>query len=155
MTPAPRPVRAFSLVELVTMLAVLGVLAAIAVPRYGNSLARYRASAAAGRIAADVNLARTRARTSSLGQSIVFSTASNAYTLPGVAGLRGQPSPYAVALSAEPYAATLVSAAFGAATTLAFDRYGQPTSGGTVVVRSGGVTKTVVVDPNTGQAAVQ
>ncbi|HEX8324427.1 MAG TPA: hypothetical protein VF595_11000 [Tepidisphaeraceae bacterium] len=145
---------AFSLVELVTMLAILGVLSAIALPRYASSLALYRAQAAAARIAADLDLARSQGRISSVGQSVVFNVATNSYGLPGVAGLTGQPTPYTVTLSADPYSATLVSTTFTAG-MLTFDRYGQASAGGTIVVRSGVYTKSITVDANTGQAAMQ
>ena len=145
--------RAVSLLELVTVLTIMGVMAAIGAPRYANSLALYRAQAAAARIAADVNLARSRAKTSSVGQSITFDVANSAYTVTGVAGLNGQAT-YVVKLSAEPYAATLTSAAFNATTTLSFDRYGQPATGGSVVVKSGTATRTVTVSSVTGLASV-
>ena len=146
--------RAVSLLELVTVLTIIGVMAAIGAPRYASSLALYRTQAAAKRVAADVALARQRARNTSVGQTIVFDAAGSAYTLSGTKGLNGQAA-YAVALSAEPYAAKIVSAAFNSSASLGFDRYGQPTSGGSVVVRSGGFTKTVVVDASTGLASVQ
>src|SRR5204863_23675 len=56
--------RAFSLIEITLVLMVMGVLAALAVPRYASALARYRADAAARRIVADLDLARTTARSS-------------------------------------------------------------------------------------------
>lgn len=153
-TRTPRR-RAVSLVEVVLILAILAVLGAIAAPRFANSLALYRAQAAGRRIAADVNLAQWQAKASGGGQTVVFSTAANGYTLPGVAGLPGTAATYGVTLSADPYQATLVSATFGAGSTLTFDRFGQPSAGGTVVVTSGTAQSTVTVDPNTGKAAAQ
>lgn len=154
MSGGSRRNKAFTLVELVLMLAIISILAAIAGPRYVNSLSLYRAQAAAQRIAADINLARWQAHAAS-GQSIVFNLTSNNYSLPGVSGLPGQPSPYTVTLSSDPYGATLTSATFGSGTTLTYDQYGQPSSAGTVVVQSGSFSKTVTVDPNTGLATVQ
>ncbi|MDB5326343.1 MAG: hypothetical protein JWM57_1912 [Phycisphaerales bacterium] len=150
-----RPARAFSLVELVLMLAIISITAAIGAPRYANSIALYRSQMAAQRIAADLNLARSRARSSSLGQSITFSVASNTYTLPGVTGLSGTASSYSVKLSADPYAGTLLTADFSGSATLTFDRYGQPSAAGTVTVKSGSFTQTVALDGITGLAAVQ
>lgn len=152
-SPARR--RALTMIELIVMLAIIGVLAGIGLPRYGRSLAVYRAQAAAARIAADINFARTRARTSSLGQSIVFSVAQNSYKLPGVTGLAEQGTPYQVALARDPYAAQLLSADFASATTLSFDRFGQPSAGGTVTVQSGVFTAGVIVDALTGVATAQ
>ena len=146
---------AFTLIELVMMLSIISILAAIAGPRYANSLALYRATAAAQRIAGDVNLARWQAKVSSSGQTIVFSVAANNYSLPAVTGLPGQPGTYTVQLSSDPYSAVLLTAVFGAASTMSFDRFGQPASGGTVTVRSGAFVKTISIDPNTGLATVQ
>ena len=147
--------RGFSLIELVLMLAIISVCAAIAAPRYANSLAVYRAQAAAQRIAADINLARTQGKISSAGQSIVFNVSANSYSLPGVPGLNGQPSPYALSLSSDPYSTTLQSATFGTGSTLTFDRFGQPLTGGTITLASGGYQKSVVIDPVSGMATVQ
>jgi MSHA pilin protein MshB len=150
-----RPSRAYSLVELVLMLAIIGVLAAIAGPRYVNSLTLYHASAAANRIAADLNLARWQAKISSSGQMVVYSVASNSYSLPGMTGPPGQPSPYTVSLASDPYNATLQTAVFASSSTMSYDRFGQPAAGGTVTVQCGGYTKTISIDPNTGLATVQ
>ena len=153
-----RPARAFSLVELVLMLVIIGITAAIGAPRYANSLALYRSQMAAQRIAGDLNLARSRARSSSLGQTIIFNVATNVYNLPGVAGLSGQApsaSSYTVNLTSDPYAATLLTADFSGTATASFDRYGQAVAGGTVTVKSGSFTQTVTLDGVTGLAAVQ
>jgi Tfp pilus assembly protein FimT len=154
--PAPvHRTRGLTMIELVMMLTIISVLAAIGVPRYGRSLALDRAQAAAARLAGDINFARTRARTSSLGQSIVFDPATSSYTLPGVTGLSELVSPYKVWLTKDPYAATLLTANFSASTTLSFDRFGQPSAGGTVTLQSGTMTAGVIVDAATGLASVQ
>jgi prepilin-type N-terminal cleavage/methylation domain-containing protein len=147
--------KAFTLVELVLTIAIIAILSAIAEPRYANSLALYRSQVAAQRIVADLNFARWQARSSSSGQSIVFNTSNNSYSLPGAAGLSGQPSPYTVNLSSEPYNATLLTASFGAGAALSFDRYGQPSSGGMITLASGTAQRTITVDPNTGLGSVQ
>ena len=50
--------RAFTLVELVIMVLLLGIVAGTAGPKYVESLAYYRVQAAAQRVAADLRLAR-------------------------------------------------------------------------------------------------
>ena len=69
-------------------------------------------------------------------------------------GPTGAASAYAVSLSADPYAATVASAAFGGAASVTFDRYGQPAAGGTVVVAVGTVQRTVTLDATSGLATV-
>ncbi len=147
--------KAYSLIELVLTLSIISTMAAIAGPRYLNSLTLYRASAAANRIAGDLNLARGQAKISSSGQTVVYNVASNSYSLPGMIGLPGQPSPYTIKLAADPYSSILLTATFGSTSTMSYDRFGQPATGGTVTVQCGAFIKTVSVDPNTGLATVQ
>ena len=54
----------FSLLELVVVMVIVAILAAIATPRYGKAVARYRTASAARKIAADLTFARKRARIS-------------------------------------------------------------------------------------------
>ena len=67
-----------------------------------------------------------------------------------------------MSLALEPYAADVVSAAFDdpddaldAIEAVTFDGWGTPDSGGTIVVAAGPQTRTIVLDPDTGKAAVQ
>lgn len=147
---------AFTLIELVLVIATIAVLSAIAVPRYADSLARYRADLAAKRVAADLMLARSNARTTSSVQVVNFATPADGYTLTGIAAPDGGAGDYAVRLSDEPYGATLGTVAFGdpPATSVSFDRYGTPNAGGNVVVKAGRYQKTVSVDIVNGKAVV-
>lgn len=149
---------AFSLIEITVVVLVLGILGAMAITNYGSALGRYQASLAAQRIAADIALTQAAAKTSSAGQSIVFTTSTSSYTLSSYAAPLGGPvqGNYTVTLTADPYHSTLVSASFAGSATLTYDRFGQPSSGGTIVVQGGnGFSHTITVDPNTGKASVQ
>lgn len=148
---------AFTLIELVLVIATVAILSAIAVPRYASALARYRVDLAAKRVAADLALARSHARTNSASQLIDFSTPANGYTLTGVPSPDGGAGGYVVRLGDEPYKASLGEFAFGGpvATAVWFDRFGTPDGSGTVVVSSGGYQKTVVLDAVTGKAVVR
>ncbi|MBL7133361.1 MAG: GspH/FimT family protein [Phycisphaerae bacterium] len=147
--------KALSLVELVLVLAITAILAAVAVPRYGEAIARYQVEMAARRVVADLALARSRARISSTQQSVTFTPATNEYQIPGLPDLRNSSVDYLANLSARPYRADLVSANFGPDATVVFDGYGKPDSAGQVVVRVGDMQKTIVLDPDTGKATVQ
>lgn len=150
-----RPAGGFTLVELVVVVAVVAVAAAIAVPRYTSSLSRYRADMAARRIAADLGMARNRAKVQGATQTVVFTPTTETYTLPGVAGLDNPSATYTVVISSDPYKADLVSASFGGSATASFNGYGAPAAGGSVVVQAGSTQKTVLLDANTGEAKVQ
>ena len=149
---------AFTLIELALVVAAVAVLSAIAVPRYGSALARYRVDLAAKRVAADLMLARSTARATSTTQVVDFSTPANGYTLINFRAPDGGASDYAVRLADEPYNAAIGAVGVGpdaAAVTVSFDRYGTPDRAGTVVVTSGGYAKTVALDAVTGKAVVR
>lgn len=145
----------FSLLELVIVLAIMAIMAAIATPRYGQAIARYRTTMAARKVAADLTFARKRATISSTSQAVNFDVANDGYQLPGVTDMRTSAPDYSVALSSAPYRARIVSADFDGDADVTFDGYGVPDSGGTVVVAVGGYSKTIVLNADSGKAEVQ
>lgn len=147
--------KAFSLLELVLILAIVSTLAAIAAPRYGNALAHYRAESGARRIAADLDLARATARKKSASITVSFDAANDSYEMFGVQNIDHPADNAGVVLSAPPYSCDLVSAAFGVDQDIVFDGYGDPDTGGTVIVSCGSFTSFVVVAAETGEATVQ
>ena len=149
---------AFSLLELIIVVAIVAMLASMALPRFGNATVRYRADAAAHRLMADLTMARKQARQSSGQQKVVFDAAKNTYQLPGIRGLDSRAEDYQVNLAHEPYSATVTSADFAGATEITFNGYGLPVgiegSAGTVVIQVGSELRTVVLDGDTGGTAV-
>ena len=145
----------FSLIELTFVMAIIGVLAAIAMPRYGRAIASYRVHAAAQRIAADVRYAQTLARATSSAQSIQFLVEKSRYTVTTARDLEQSGGFYTVDVAAEPYSAALTSVDFGGATVLTFDGFGTPSSAGRIVVESGDTRCTITVDAASGKVAVQ
>lgn len=142
--------QAFSLAELSMVIAIIGVLAAVAVPRFAGAIARQRGEQASRRIALDLAYARQRAIQTSVPQSVVFDVATDSYTLPGVPHLDDSTKDYKVVLSDEPYSVHLVKVDFGGTATVTFDIHGTADSTGTVAVEVGSGTneyKKIVVDP--------
>lgn len=155
--PGPVPRRsawAFTLVELVLVVCIVGLLAGVAIPRMANTLARQRVTAAANRIVSDLRLAQAQARLTSAAKTVQFNVGMSRYRLVGVASPDRKSETYTVYLSREPYEVTLGSANFGGDANLVFDGYGTPDSGGSVVVQGGGHTMTISVDPDSGKATV-
>lgn len=145
----------FTLVELITVVAIIAILAAMAIPRFGDSVARQRADAAARRIAADLELARKHAIHASVSQTVRFNPKpENDYILQDMQDLDHPDQDYRVDLSAEPYTATLVSADFAGSTQVIFDIYGKPDSGGTVRIEVGKHYRTVTLDAETGRTSI-
>lgn len=143
-----------STMELVVVVLIMGIIAAVAVPTYLTALARYRSSNAARRIVADLELARREAGMASASRTVTFSSAGESYTLADVADLNRAGAVYSVSLDDDPYYVDIVSVDLGGDEEVVFDGFGQADSGGTIVVRSGGVDNTIVIDAATGLATV-
>jgi len=154
---AKRKIGAFTLVELVIVVMIIGIMAAATVPTFARALAYYRADAAAKRIQVDLDLAKKQALTSNTAQVVSFDVASHRYSLPGVENLDHPGTVYEVDLSLHPYTAQMVSAAFDNAgdADVEFNAYGVPDSSGTIVIRVGSEQRTVVVDPNSSVTEIQ
>jgi prepilin-type N-terminal cleavage/methylation domain-containing protein len=152
--PKHRRRAGFALVELVIVILIIGIMAAVAVPRFAESLSRYRVEAAAKRIELDLKLARRQAKISSASRSIQFDEIGHLYVLPGVLHLDHPGQDYRVKLAEAPYAAQIFSVDFGGDAEVIFDGYGLPDSGGTIVVKSGPYQKTITLDGATGEPSI-
>jgi prepilin-type N-terminal cleavage/methylation domain-containing protein len=145
--------RGFTLLELVVVLAVSAVLAAITVPRYAAAMARYRANFAAKRIVADLELAAAAARNASGPRTVTFK-ANKTYTIDSTTDLDRGSTVYRVRLDLDPYNATALKADFGSKSSVTFDGYGTPEAAGAVWVQVGSIEKKVSMDA-TGKARVE
>lgn len=144
----------FSLIELVMVMTITAILAGIALPRYADALARYRVDAAARRVIADLEYARSLARAQSAGIQVKFKTDEDCLRLTGVQSMDDAGQEWALDLSAKPYYADLVSNDFSGS-NLTFNGYGYPDSGGSIVIAVGSEKRTVVLDIDSGKAAIQ
>jgi prepilin-type N-terminal cleavage/methylation domain-containing protein len=143
-----------SLLELMLVLAIVAVFAAMAVPRYGRATARYRLDLAARRVAADLRLAQTHAKVTSSSRTVRFSATAEQYELLNVPAPDGASGSYTVLLSAEPYRADLLAADFNGVAQITFNGWGLPDAGGTVRVSASGLQETVTVAGDTGQVSI-
>ena len=147
--PGPRPhphPRGFTLIELLLVCATIAIVAAMAVPRYGQAMANYRVRCAAQRVAVDLAAAAGGALASSSSRTVSFEVKTNSYSISAGETVR---------LADEPYGAAVESADLGGDPSITFDGYGAPDGGGTIVLRSGDATRTVTVDPVSGRASVK
>ncbi len=150
----PPSKRGVTLVDVTLTVAILGLLAAIAVPKFTDSLDRYRANTAAGQIQADLNLARQLAIAKSGSLKVQFAAASNQYTLEGVDHPDQMGEAYVIHLNRSPYQADLASASLGGDEAVVFNAFGVPDGGGILTVQSGRWNQTVTIDPDTGKASL-
>jgi type II secretory pathway pseudopilin PulG len=134
-------------------MAIIGVMASIAVPRYANFIARGRADAAARRVVADLAYAQRLARQSGAAQRVSFSKDLDRYLLVGVPDPDHAGQDYGVVLSVDPYQARIYFVDFGGGLEVLFDGYGVPDNGGAVVVKVGDHVRQIDVDPHTGRAS--
>jgi len=148
------PIRtAFSLMEMVMVLAIMAVLAAIAAPRYSNTVERARVDAVARRLVADLAYAQRSAKTSNQARTVKLVWPAY-YELVGLSHLNDPSLPYRVQLDEEPYDAEGYSFELGGNNTLIYDIYGMPDTGGWITVHVGRHYRTVTIDADTGRAEI-
>lgn len=144
----------FSLIELIVVMAVIGVVAAMVVPRWGGSLARSRVNAAANRIAADIRLARAHARASSAETTVEFDSGKGFYIIPAIPDPRTKSGVMTVDLSADPYRVTIVSANFGGDASARYNAFGYIQKEGKVEVSAGSYSCTVTLRGASGEPEI-
>ncbi len=137
------------MIEMIMVCIIMAIVTTMAAPRYATLIANQRLDAAARRVQVDLALARRTARFSSASRTVSFVVAGDSYSISGLEDPDRTGQPYSVDLSEEPYAATVVSAAFGGDADVIYDGYGIPDSGGSVVVRVGDYERTISVDGGT------
>ncbi len=140
--------KGFSLIELVMVVAIIGITSGMVIPRFANSTSLARVNAATNRIIRDAALARQRAMSTSQPRSMVF--AAVGYSISGLTSLNNRSPDYAVDLAVEPYKANALTANLGGDAQVTFNIYGVPDSGGTISVTVGGNTRVLTLDANTG-----
>jgi prepilin-type N-terminal cleavage/methylation domain-containing protein len=150
----PSARRGFSLIELVLVMTIISILAAIAVPRYANALARYRADAAARRIITDLAYARQLAKSSSARLDVNIKPDLDQVHISGVPNPDGN-GDWLTHLSRGPYYADITGVSFNGDTTVKFDGYGAPNYGGKIILRVGSETRTITLSADTGKAVMQ
>jgi len=144
----------FSFVELVVVLMVMGIVAAIATPSFYLSLRHHELETAARRVKLDLEQARHAARMKSQSQSLTFTNATTYSLSSGVESLKNPGQTYTVDLSSTPYELDSVTINLGGPTTVSFDGYGDASVGGTIVLALGGETRTVTLNSTTGQITI-
>ena len=136
----------FTIMELVIVMMIMGIVAATALPRYFDALARFRVTATAKRMVADLALAKRTAKQDSTTKTIKFDTDTNSYILMGIASMDRRGQVYKFDLDQAEYGATLISVDFSGNSQVIYDIYGMPDNPGTIVFQSGNQQVTLGVD---------
>lgn len=144
----------FTLVELVIVVMIIGIISAVAAPRFAQALAEYRVEAAARQLRSDLAEARLRAKTTSVAQVVQFDDAAESYTLLGTADPDHPTEDFLSSLESR-FKAAIASVDCGGDGELRFDGYGMPDSDATIVLQCGPQQRTVLVHGDTGTASIQ
>ncbi len=133
--PTPRRrLRAFSLVELVITIAVVGILAAIAVPRFARAQDGAALDAAARRVVAELTAIRERAIVSRTAATVSLAIGRGVMRVNGIetAGLSCAGGGFTI--EDAPYGVTVGTVTWDSS-AIAFDAFGASESGKFTIVR--------------------
>ena len=146
--PEGRALLAFSLIEVILVLVIMVIAAAIAVPRYAQAEARYRLEGAARRIQSDIALMRDASRADGQTRVAAFTAASGDYKITSMgAGLLAGKDRYFVELKERPYKVSMELTALAANLTFNVDGRGEIVGSGTITLAVAKDTITVTVGP--------
>ncbi|MCY2973720.1 MAG: type II secretion system protein [Planctomycetota bacterium] len=159
---SPKRKSGFTLLELSVTIMIIGILAAVAVPVYSDSLARFRVDIAAQRIAQDIATTQRSARQTNSTQTVTFTTSDDSCVINGLSSLDRVSQPYRVSFNQSPYQvdiSSLVTAANPSSqlpsVSVAFNSFGMPDQGISVTVRAGAFQKRVDLAPISGRVTIQ
>ena len=145
----------FSLIDLTIAVSIIGILAAVASPRFADLLDHYRVEASAIRIAGDLNYAARSAGNISRSVTVTFDTASASYSFTNLDDPNHAGTEWNVSLAESGDALSLHTVDLGGDHSIVFDVNGRPDSSGAITVVAGAASKTVVLNGVTGKATVR
>lgn len=135
--------RAFSLVELTVVVAILGIISALAIPRFAEASARRQLDAVSHRIMADLRHAQQHALARSQATTIVFDDPTESYVVNAPDPL-GATTSYTVNLASPPFPCQIVGVTLPSSTAT-FSGNGLPTASGVVTIQSGRFRRSITV----------
>ncbi len=144
--------RAFTLIELAVVVAIIATAAAIALPRYASAQNRYRLDGAAQLVARTLDRAARRAEASSRVIEVVIDTSSDVMLVRDAANTSDVIA--LIHLSDSPWGVDIVAADFGGEQKVRFDAFGLPSSAGGVKLAHSGSGLVVSLSESTGRAIV-
>lgn len=149
--PKPLPTtRAFTLIELSIIIVIVGVVAAVSMPKYAESRSRYQVELAARKVCLDATFVQNDARYGSATRAITYDLATDTYKFAYAKAGSSSSETALVILRDEPFRVTLLKADFDSSSVLTFNGFGVPVAGGVLAVGANTRGKSIAVDPDTG-----
>jgi type II secretion system protein H len=155
-----RPTRAFTLIEVLVVLTIVGIAAAVVVPHMMD-MGTTRIQAAARSIIADILYAQNDAIALQSPRSLVFDLTNNQYELTDddgatLAAPARSGGLYQIDFSSDKRftGVTLSSAAFDGGLALTFDALGSPSAGGQIDLAAGDTRYRISVAAFTGRVTI-
>jgi len=134
---------AFSLIEMLVVLVIIGMLSAVAVPRYAQTTARQRLDGAIRRIITDLNHVSDRARYTSTSITVWIDLVANEYRINAIPDPDHPGNFYKVVIFDEPYKAEFIDANFGGVARLTYDGFGDIVASGWIDLQVGNFSKRI------------
>ena len=160
-SPANRRARllsGFGLIDVTVGILLLSIIAAIAIPKYGASLSRFRVEMACKRIAQDLDLCRRHARMVGASATFEITPAKNSYRLLDIRSPLLPTGDHQTLLQAEPYVSHFGAIRAGQSESelqplttdlaITFDRFGNTKEVVELVICSGAEAKRVRLSTN-------
>lgn len=156
--------RAFSLLELVIVLAIMAVVASLASVRYAGALATYRVDAAARRLQADFETARQRSRTLGVSVYLDLDADNSSYDIRTRAEINSGAArsttatngPIKVDLRDAPYNARIARLTSSSGSSIAiFEPTGICSTTMRIAIRVGERERTVELDASSGRSTIK
>jgi len=142
---------AFSLIELVIVVALIGIVAAIAAPRYGQAATRYRVKLAAERVAEELRFASEQARAAEAKVTAEIDILTERVTVTLSEGVRAGEVLSETDLGRAPYEADIYTSLRGLSPgSPAFDTRGLADANTEVAVMAGDLYAVVRVEAGSG-----
>ncbi len=137
--------QAFSFVELLIVVMLLGVMAGVAAPKYRAALEATHLECVAKRLAADLRRARSEAQQFSTSRTIVFDSGNGSYSSADMTMLDRPSEPLWVSLASAGFAVKIDTVDFNGTATVTFDLYGHSQNAGYIELILNGRTAAILL----------
>ncbi len=138
--------RAFSMIELVMVMVIIGIVTAIAIPRFADAATGRRITAMKNTLENDIDMMKIRARATSKPHLIKFYLDKDFYIIFEGTTMERESIVLLRDLTADPYTVDLIKTNLGTDAYASVTAYGDVSPGFSVAVEHNDIQVTVVID---------